>query len=451
MCPLGGTMNENPRPAWKRGLKILVTGLVAAAALIAVTYGVLSVAAARREKAVLAAWAQAGRPLDAFVASLPVTEPNATARKLEETADALGMVRGEKKEPWKSIASPLNEYINAELEKTGPGVAAPPEAVAAFLRDQAPLIERVRAALLDGPPPVWEERDRSLYGAPLPGLLQIIGIERILAADALEALSRGDAASAMLDADAGWRMGEAMETRPELISALITMASFRYPAGILRHVDGAGETWRRRLEGYVPRESVARGWEYEAASMLELGRGGLFDPAQGPTRRLRDRITRPYVRLSVAGSLGTMLEMLETAETAGPCPEGLEARIDEVIQRIPSWNALAKLAIPNTASSWQRAHRLQLDLELTGKILLAKEARDANGGAWPDAVPGIEASVCPEGRWTYARSAGRVSITYDRVPRFNDLKPSALVLPMTYEEPIAPAVPPAGRGPSSRR
>ncbi len=444
-------MNGKSTPAWKRGARILGIGLLAAAALIAVTYVVVSAVASRREKAALAHWAEAGRPLDAFIAGLPETQPNATAKKLEETAAALGVVRGEKKEPWKSIASPLNAYLDAQLEKTGPAVDAPPEAVAAFLRDAAPFIGEARAALLDGPPPVWEESSRKLYGAPLPNLLQILNLEKVLAADALAALSRGDRSEAMLDVEAGWRLGASLDTRPELISALIAVASLRYPAAILRRVDGAGEAWRGRLEAVVPREWMARGLEYEAACMLELGRGGLFEAGPGPLRRLRDRVARPFVRLSITGYLDTMLEMIKAAEAAGPCPEGLEGTMKGIIKAIPSWNALTKIAIPNTISSWQRAHRLQLDLELTGKILLLKEARDANGGAWPDAVPGIEASVCPGGRWIYARAADRVSLSYSLAPSFPHTPPKALVLPLTYEEAVpAPAARTAGRPAAGR-
>ena len=44
----------------------------------------------------------------------------------------------------------------------------------------------------------------------------------------------------------------------------------------------------------------------------------------------------------------------------------------------------------------ERVARLELDLELTGKLLQARQWRAANGGQWPLALPEIGPSAaCP--------------------------------------------------------
>jgi hypothetical protein len=427
-------MDENRQSVWKRVMKRLFKAFVIVAVLSAVVYGGLSVMATRREKAVRAKWAQAGRPLETFVATIPETKPNATAEALEDAANRLGLERAKKKEPWTAIALPLTDYLNSELEKDGPPVSAPPEVLAAFLRDQAPLITKARTALLEGPPPVWVERNKRLYESPLPNLLQIISLEKILAADALAALSRGDREAAMADLEAGWRLGDALGARPELISSLVTIGSLRYPVAVLRRVDGAGPAWRARLVAYSPRDCVARSYEFETAAMLELGDMGSSGGPPTLLRRVGDLLGRPYLRLSFAGAADTVLEMVRIAEAAGPCPEGLGPKMVEAIGAIPKWNVLAKIAVPNINPSWGRAYRFQLDLELTEKILILKEARDKNGGAWPEAVPDIESSACPNGAWSYTRSPDRVTLVYNRTPKFPDVKSTALVLPLRYEE-----------------
>jgi hypothetical protein len=142
------------------------------------------------------------------------------------------------------------------------------------------------------------------------------------------------------------------------------------------------------------------------------------------------------LRLGLAGAADAMAQQVQIALAAGPCPEGLSPKMVETINAIPKWNFLAKLAVPNISSSLGRGYRLQLDLELTQKVLLLREARDKNGGTWPEAMPGIESSICPNGAWSYTRTSDRVTLAYNRTPRFTDIKPSALVLPLRYEEVI---------------
>ena len=427
---------------WKRAFKILFKGLCIAAVLIAASYAVLSWMAVRKEKAVMALWSQAGRPLDTFLASLPVTEPNDTAKALDGLAEKLGLGKADKTGPWKSVAEPLGNYLKEALEKTaGPGMP-PPEAVAKFLRDQAPVIAGVRRLLLENPPPVWKQTNKGFADASLPNLLQTLNLEKVLATDALAAVSRGERDLALEDLDAGWRLCDALNKRPELISALVTIAMVRMPVGVLRFVDDVPAKWQDRLKAYVPRSGLGRAYQFEACFLFEMARTGTADWAFGskPTwiQRFVAMLSRPYVRLCLADGARIELEMVKAAEASGPCPEGLEAEMSDILAHAPGWNFIARIALPNLSSSWGRAYRMQLDLEMTGKILLAEAARRKDGPAWPEAVPGIESSICPKGKWIYARTPAGASIQCDRPPRFPDAQ-KGIVLPLHFEFPAAPA------------
>ena len=86
------------------------------------------------------------------------------------------------------------------------------------------------------------------------------------------------------------------------------------------------------------------------------------------------------------------------------------------------------IAMPNLRSIFERADRLALDAELTGKILRVKEARAATG-AWPPPSADLAASRFPGFAWNYSVDGGAMTIALNReLP-----KPAAgLVLPTSF-------------------
>ena len=427
---------------WKRALSLLGRGIVFAALLLAATYAVFSVVAARQEASVKARWAKAGMDLDAFHAGLAPTEPNATAKTVGEIADRFGLRREERREPWTGISTDLALYLKGELGKPGGPVAPPPEKVAQFLSEQAPLLESLRHTLSQGPPPVWEQKNENLWQAPIPNLLQQISLQKILAADALAALGRGDRASALADLEASWTLSQALGRRPELISCLITIASVRYPAGVLRRMDPPPAGWADRLASFDARKLLNRAFQFETCAMLEVGEGGgavLYGAHPTLARRLTARMGRPYLKLSTARAAGIQLDMIQTGDAWDPCRPGLEAKLQEILSETPKWDVIGRLALPSLYSIWGRAFRIQMDLELTRNVLVARDAKEKNGGRWPADVSGLTSSLCAGGAWNYAGEGDKVSIRYSLTPDLPLPKAgsTAPVLPTFFEEEAA--------------
>jgi len=72
--------------------------------------------------------------------------------------------------------------------------------------------------------------------------------------------------------------------------------------------------------------------------------------------------------------------------------------------------------MPENVHDWIRVARLELDLELTQKIMVANGSRESDGG-WPETIPGIEASRCPGAQWRYRVNAeGEVAISFQADP-----------------------------------
>jgi hypothetical protein len=195
--------------------------------------------------------------------------------------------------------------------------------------------------------------------------------------------------------------------------------------GALRHVSGAPESWIGRLAEHDFRKSFLtamehEGWIWSQLESVDDGRAprGPFGSVGGRLRGWLAALTAPYEKLCLAeASDAYRIRMVNLARVNALCDYDLgafEADLREI--RLPAWNRLGGTLIPNIAGAVGRLARLELDLELTRKLLEAESARRANGGAWPESVPGIEASAaCPADRWSYERtSEGGVEIAFSR-------------------------------------
>jgi len=440
-------MTDRPPSRVMRVIRKAAVGLLVAAAVLTVTYLVFEVLGAKREKAVRARWAQSAGSLEEFQRNLPQTQTNAEAKALEALAAKLGMAQELSESPWKDVRGPLSDYVTAELEKPAPGAAPPPEVVSAFLSEQAQSVASLRKQLLEGAVPVWESRRTDLYEAPIPRLLTLLSFQKILAAEALVELQRGSDATAAEDLEASWRLHQALAARPEMISALVDMALLRIQAGLLRKQGSASPVWRERLGTVDPRAQLLTAYKVEACGILEVGRSANWTRIMVTNPRLQHlilaKLTHGYVRLCAANGAGTFLDMVELLRSTDPCARDTKERVDAILKKIPRWNFFAAIALSNLTSSWQRADRMKLDLELTSKLLQAREARDRNGGRWPEAMPGLEGSACKGERWSYTLTPERVTLAFSGEVKMDPGK--SLVLPMSYEQALEPAKVPRSR------
>jgi len=116
-------------------------------------------------------------------------------------------------------------------------------------------------------------------------------------------------------------------------------------------------------------------------------------------------LARPYWRLCVAEWMErwrrALVEMQEVRDLCGPEVESVQDRYSD---GAPLWNLHDLLTSEATDLSFRFVGAWELEVELTGKVLGARALRDANGGKWLAAIPGIERSASPAGRWIYAVS-----------------------------------------------
>jgi hypothetical protein len=406
-----------------RGLRLL--GAVIAAGMLAAGAWIAggNAYAAKRER-------EAARMLEktfgtraALEGKYASTETNAEARRAEELAKGIGCELGPrpKGSPAANAGGGLSEseraavgdYVAAQLVRPDDSVSAPPPDVAAILSRHRAALTAFEEFLVAASPLRWScDPATSGRGDRVPSLAGHMRTQRLLAADALAAASRGDSAAAARTLEASWKLNDALLARPEFVSHLIGMASARLEAGVLRKVSASSEVWVPRLD------AMGRRGPLVDALVLEHGdprafagriRSTLAREADGGGNRLVSWLREPSERLwSAEFSESWAVEIaklrdaptFEAGKPAGERPGGVTGFV-------------VGLAMPNVRNTFERADRLALDAELTAKILTLQELRRARG-TWPEASAEIADSRFPGLSWSYAVSGGAMTISLSR-------------------------------------
>jgi hypothetical protein len=373
------------------------------------------------------AWREAPGSLDAFIARFPAEETNEAAHRLEAAAAPLDIdlkprstpPSGPSTESSKSVSQEtqtLREYAEAELS-TPAGAAGPPSpAVSAILDRMAPPLGAVKQSLAEGEPR-WRMEIARGFDAPIPNLLGLLQLQRILLASALRSAAARDVQGAEALLEASWALNAPLRARPELISQIISTAVGRWQAGVLRKVPVPPERWIRRLSGYDPRQGIIDAFRGEAWGIGELIRYAATGP-YGEAASVGARLTRvlrgPIDRIQAAQVQENWREII-LAAMRSPVSDGDGKTAFPAAK--PSRSVagiLAAVAMPNIADAWKRANRLTVEVELTRKVLEVRAARGTSK-RWPAAVPGIETSALRDARWIYTVIPdGRASIELSR-------------------------------------
>jgi len=382
----------------------------------------------------------------------PPVETNAAALDLEKRAAVLGidlvpkLVKdrprpgADERAAFEKITNVMQTWLKTELARPTHDTSEPPHPLREFLAARVSSLGAVRAAILRGDPPTWAERIDRGSRSLRPHLLGILHLHELLVVDALIQTHDGLGREALEDLDASWRLREGYASSPFFDCRMIAMATVRFEAGALRRIDGVPATWRERLRSLTPAASILEGLRLGTIiDVVDLDTETFgIDGFLAETRRA---ITRLYWRKCYEEAIPLYLSRIEKLETSVPwCDADPEQGLSPI--DVSWWNNPG--AFLNAGSVVPSAARLALDIETTRKILELRESRDANGGRWPESLPGIEKSAnCPGDRWIYQVGGdGSMSLTFSRKIDWGPLP--GTILPMRYEERPSRARP-AGR------
>lgn len=397
--------------AWTLGVLVGVTTIL---------FGILTLLAGSEEKKVHAAWAAEGLPLEGFLSGIPDHGDNSSARALMASAAQLGLVLDttgptpstatpEAQEAWKRV-KPMATELRALLESPERPIITVPDPLQAYLQEKAPVLEEIRAGLR-AEAPVWRSDISKGYRAQIPPVIGQLDLGRLLLADALVALSQGNEALAAQDLDAIWRLSEGLVERPELIGPLAALAMRRMVVLALRHLEAPGPEWEARLAAYDPSRSILRAYQCEAVLMGTVAEepriGEIVSSSPGLLGgRFTTALARPYLRLCCANGQEILLRQIQYMRETWPClpPEDLQ-KIKPPQDDVPSWNLLARIALPNMNPGWDRAKIVHIAGDMTRMVMLLKSVKRATG-TWPSSLPEPEKPFCANDQYDYAVTAG---------------------------------------------
>lgn len=390
--------------------------------------------AANKSRYVERRWEESlGAPAELF-ARYPRTDANASALELERLTLRLGLDitprfrdRGERPgRPSKSLLAfkrSLSRWFDAQLGHPYRGIDEPPAEVTSFLDRYAVELEAVRRHLIEEEVPVWESQFDRLFEAPVPNLLGHLDLQKLLLADALARSRKGDADVALRDLEASWKLNRSLRDAPVVITQLIAVSVTRTQAGALRQLESVPGLWRDRLQEHDHRASLlnalrVEGWTWSTWS--KIPDPSLFGADLGMVERFAARVAKPYLTYCVADVSGTFRERIENlARLDVLCDTDLERYGANLDIPVPAWNLIGEAIVPNLNNAVQRIARLELDLELTAKVLELDEARRTGRTV---SLPGlVESRACPGDRWNYeVATDGTARIAFSRRIEWDD-------------------------------
>jgi len=366
--------------------------------------------------------------IDELERRFPPARTNEAALRLEEKAALVGIAlapektsnrhrpAAAEKSVYDAARAAVSGFVTREATGENEEAGLLPEEVARFLSLRGEALAAVRDELLSSAqPPRWEmDLTKGAQYAPLPNLLGILNLQKLLLAAALSESLQGRAEEAERHLEASWRLNEALVARPELISQLIAIAGGKLQIGILRKLAFDREPWLERL----PRQDfrAAFFWSLRAEATASLGGEG----KQGSPELLE------YAR--------GMREVVRELEKENACSfrqEGAE-RFWQPLFPGREARVLSGITLPNLTDAVHRVFRFELDRELTALVLEARRAlRSRQEGRRPD-FQDRPSLVCPGARWNYRISGGGDALTIAFEGHLPEWETVALKLPLSF-------------------
>ena len=390
---------------------------------------------------------------DSFLSQIPQQSQNDAAKQFDRLAAKLGFIPNSAdvllrvdaaaEQDYRAIETLLNEFLASQLIKTTGALAVPPAKLSDYLTQYEASLAALQTHLLDNPAPLWEidfERMSGLGHSP-PGFINVLNTQKLLLLSAISHAQKADTDQMLQAMEASWILNEAVSKHPDLVSQLLVSFTAEQQSGLLRQMEGIPvvwqEKWQMRLSdrnyttGFIDKNtkntsetwsrpalerSITSGLQFDAWLQYKMLARSLLSPTvrrshnRSAASQLSSRVSywfSPvyYFSLSNIDTYATSQRAIEILRTLDTCQTTqTEAERQISVAQTAVWNR-NQLPAKTLARRWKEAGDRALTLELTQKILLAKQLAQQNG-EWPVALPGLDSDVCPGESWIYERTEG---------------------------------------------
>jgi len=338
------------------------------------------------------------------------TGENDCAREIKSIAGRLGLVAGKDARQKRTDYTKVTDYLNEQLQKERLELVVPGEEAALKLSEAGDEMKHL-LEILEKDLPVWGFQRRNLGYDP-EGQMAVLGLVRLLCADSLYALTQNRPEEAVRDLDASMKLAASLEEKSTITGAIYFLVSYKLVVGASRFLPSYPDRLASRISAVDPRKIMKEGFVSEIALMRQITEdpSGLFlDDSNRSSFGFY--LSVPYLRLCGAGYSKAFLEYTLILESADPCKLSAGDINLKIMNDIPAWNIIAKIALPNLQDAWGRANKITLDRDLS---LLIMEIRDEKmrHGELPGSItpPPV---ICPGTSWKYARDGEHYSLFFD--------------------------------------
>ena len=390
---------------------------------------------------------------EAFFSQFEVYSRNASAKKFDQLGAALGFIPNDprslifKIDPanrlaYRAVEESLNQFIDDQMAiAAGPLQPFPPE-IENYLKAVRPALNAIQAHILASAEPRWEidiER-MSDENYPFPSLVNTRNTQKLLLISAIDYYQHDQHDKMVAALEASWRLNEAVSQRPDLISQVSASAVSEYQAGLLRHLEGVPSSWQARLAQQAEQQSVIKGLRFDVWLQYESLQKSLAlvaTSASGASSASGRRLSKSlaywfspvhYFNLTNIDTAQTAHRTLDQLSMLNPCSTA-QADAEALLAKetTAQWNKALAPVPAVLARRWKVAGDRTLALELTQKVLQAKQQAQATG-QWPESLPDTASITCPKEHWIYQRKDDNtitISLSTQLVP--------APSLPLSYQ------------------
>ncbi len=396
-----------------------------------------------------------------FLNQFPKSNNNQTANKLQELAAAklgFALFGGTKSfhfpvsktalKEFKDIEKELQDYLDNQTKISTNKVEKIPQKLRQYLERNAETLKSIRTLILTNEPLHWATDISWIVQGDLtyslPSYISFEYLQKVLALDILNKQEQGNTKEMLESLETSWKINESLRNSPLLIGQVLHIITTRIQLGTIRQLNNLPSQWQKRLVTYDHRQSILQSLignaiEFRAVFKVfsEIKEYSDFKKSIraviGDIDKEDDLLTlgisewsnsmrQNFIRWQAIVNYQNLIKVYSFLVKEDVC----SFQFDSFWSKIKPTD---KNLESNYISQWLKAGRLMLELELTQKILQAKENL-ANLGSFKQ-ISSVKSTVCPNNQWVYQVSPDNnsISISLNPIPKWiSDVK----VLPLTY-------------------
>jgi hypothetical protein len=372
----------------------------------------------QKEEPVQQAWAKmTGKTPDAYFQAMlqqfPKTGMNETARRLEELTTRLGIFNpmpnrlydGQRKNfvgPFDTLDAPA--YVVSQARKPTDDIDEVPAKLRDYLKNHRANLDALYSLVQRSETPRWETDIALLNRAPVPALYYHRQLQGLIAFDILERTRKGETAAAQAALEVSWKINQSVRERPELISQMMALSVLDLQTGALRKMQQVPDTWQKRIGPTEWQESFWRALKFDAM-VNSRDMTDVSGPVSGPRGfdlLINSPFGKPLRRLVGIEILEASHEALSVIRTSNFCGLSPQSAVEQLEGWRSPWSLGTQYGYTNYLRAWSAWMEAMTRVELTAKILQAKEARNSvTTRDWPNQLTETKSLICPEAKWVH--------------------------------------------------